>query len=158
MGDERPERTVNVVTEHDAIYRGPDDIDGDGDIDFRDAAIQAEMEVGHAEDTPTKAWHHVLVRLGRMVLGFILLLAGAAMMVLPGPGLVVIAAGLVILSRDVAWADRALRYVRKRAPGLEEEGPIPKSTIIVSVMLMVAAGAAAIWWFNGGEEWFFDLF
>jgi len=94
----------------------------------------------------------------RMVLGFILLLAGAAMMVLPGPGLVVIAAGLVILSRDVAWADRALRYVRKRAPGLEEEGPIPKSTIVVSVMLMVAAGAAAFWWFNGGEEWFFDLF
>ena len=146
------------MANHDPIYRGPKDVDGDGDVDFRDAAIQAELEVGHPNDTPDKAWHHVLVRLGRMFAGFVLLLAGLAMMVLPGPGLVVIAAGLVILSKDVAWADRALRFVRKRAPGLEEEGPIPKSTIIVSVMLMVAAGAVAIWWFNGGQEWFSELF
>ena len=127
------------------------DYDNDGDSDFKDAAIRAELEVGHVEDTPKQAWHHALVRIGRMISGFVLVLAGLAMMVLPGPGLVAIAAGLVILSRDFVWAERALRYVRSKAPGMEEEGPIPRSTIIVSVMLMAAAGLLAWWWFSGGE-------
>lgn len=135
----------------DVIFRGIDS-DAAGDVHFRDAAIQAELETGIAEETPTRAWHHVLLRLGRMSVGFLVLFVGVAMMVLPGPGAVVMAAGLVILSRDVAWADRALRYLRRKTPGLDEEGPIPKSTIAVSLMLMVAAGLASVWWFNGGEE------
>ena len=94
-----------------------------------------------------------------MLLGFVLLIAGLLMMVLPGPGAIVLAAGLVILSRDVKWADTALRFLRRKVPGLEEEGPIPKSTIAVSLMLMAAAGLGAWWWFNGGgSEWFADLF
>ena len=40
------------------------DIDGDGDFDFRDAAIRAEIEVGHPEDNADQAWHHALVRIG----------------------------------------------------------------------------------------------
>ena len=128
------------------------DVDHDGDVDFKDAAIRAEIDFGHTEDTPKQAWYHALIRLGRMALGTVLCLAGLAMMVLPGPGVVVIAAGLVILARDVAWADRALRYLRKKAPGLEEEGPIPKSTIIVSLMLMAAAGLLTLWWFSGGND------
>ncbi len=130
----------------------PADVDGDGDTDFRDAAIRAELEVGHAEETNAQAWRHALIRLTRMGLGFVLLLAGVAMMVLPGPGAIAMAAGLVILSRDFVWADRALRYLRKKVPGLEEEGPIPRNTIIVSVMLMAAAGLAAWWWFSGGDD------
>ena len=62
------------------------------------------------------------------------------------------AAGLVILSRDVVWADRALRYLRKKTPGLEEDGPIPKATIAISLMLMAAAGLGSWWWFNGGND------
>lgn len=130
----------------------PYDVDQDGDVDFRDAAVRAELEVGHTEDTAKQAWHHVLVRLGRMALGFLLLIAGVAMMILPGPGALAMAAGLVILARDFVWADRALRYLRKRVPGIDEEGPIPRSTIIVSVMLMVAAGLAVYWWSTGGDD------
>lgn len=128
------------------------DVDGDGDVDFKDAAIRAELTVGHVEDTPDQAWHHALVRLARMGLGSLLLIAGIAMMLLPGPGTVAMAAGLVILSRDFVWADRALKYLRKKVPGLDEEGPIPKSTIVVSLMLMAAAGLLAFWWTTGGSE------
>lgn len=128
------------------------DINHDGREDFRDAAIRAELETGRLEDTTQKAWYHALIRIGRMALGFTVMLVGLAMMVLPGPGAVTTAAGLVILSRDVRWADRALRYLRKKTPGLEEEGPIPKSTIAISLMLMVAAGLGSWWWFNGGSE------
>lgn len=127
------------------------DINHDGSEDFRDAAIRAELDIGHVEDTPQQAWYHALLRIARMTFGFTVMLAGLAMFLLPGPGAVVTAAGLVILSRDVAWADRALRYLRKKTPGLEEEGPIPKSTIAVSIMLMAAAGLASWWWFNGGS-------
>lgn len=150
------------MTEHNdvdaEIDRSSFDINQDGREDFRDAAIFAELDTGREEETVEQAWHHVFVRVGRMILGFAVLLSGIAMLVLPGPGVVAMAAGLVILSKDFKWADRALRYLRKRTPGLEEEGPIPKSTIAVSLMLMVAAGLTALWWFNGGRgtvtDWF----
>lgn len=138
--------------EDDASPTDPYDYDGDGEIDFRDVAIRTELEIGHIEDTPEQAWQHALVRIGRMGLGFLLLIAGVAMMVLPGPGAVTMAAGLVILAKDFVWADRLLRYLRKKVPGIEEEGPIPRSTIIISIMLMVAAGLAAYWWTTGGSE------
>lgn len=134
----------------DPVFR---DIDPDGkDHAFRDAAVRAELEIGEVEETESAAWHHAIVRLVRMTLGFVILSLGVAMMVLPGPGTVVMAAGLVVLSRDIAWADRALRYLRKKTPGLEEDGPIPKTTIVVSLMLMVAAGLATWWWMNGGND------
>ena len=49
------------------------------------------------------------------VIGFTVLLIGAAMLVLPGPGLVVIALGLVILSAEFVWAKRALDHMKERA-------------------------------------------
>ncbi|MEZ5225931.1 MAG: PGPGW domain-containing protein [Acidimicrobiales bacterium] len=52
-----------------------------------------------------------------MTLGFTVVLIGIAALPLPGPGWLIIAGGLTILSRDVAWADRLLRYIRKRVRG-----------------------------------------
>jgi tellurite resistance protein TerC len=49
------------------------------------------------------------------VVGFTVLLIGLAMLVLPGPGLVVIAFGLVILSAEFVWAKRALNHMKARA-------------------------------------------
>jgi tellurite resistance protein TerC len=48
--------------------------------------------------------------------GFVLLLAGAAMLVLPGPGLLVIAAGLAVLATEYLWARRMLDGVKARLP------------------------------------------
>jgi len=42
----------------------------------------------------------------RVVAGFGLVTAGVAMLALPGPGLVTIAAGVALLARDLRWADR----------------------------------------------------
>lgn len=145
------------MSKSDHIFRGIDPGD-EKDHVFRNAAIRAELEVGEVEETAEAAWHHAILRLVRMGVGFVILLLGLAMMVLPGPGAVVMAAGLVLLSRDVEWADRALRYLRKKTPGLEEDGPIPKTTIAVSLMLMVAAGLATWWWVNGGNDTVGDWF
>lgn len=59
------------------------------------------------------------------VVGGGLLVAGAAMVVLPGPGLITIALGLSVLGREFAWAaalerrvrDRIRATARKVAPG-----------------------------------------
>jgi putative transmembrane protein PGPGW len=58
------------------------------------------------------------------VFGFTLLAIGAAMLVLPGPGLVVIAFGLVVLSAEFVWAQRALDRMKDQAQKVRERwGP-----------------------------------
>jgi tellurite resistance protein TerC len=52
--------------------------------------------------------------------GGVLLLAGVAMLVLPGPGIVVIIAGLAVLATEYAWAKRPLDAMRARAQRLRE--------------------------------------
>ena len=54
-------------------------------------------------------------RVAVSVVGFGLLVVGAIMMVTPGPGLLVIIAGLAVLASQYAWAERALDAARTRA-------------------------------------------
>jgi hypothetical protein len=61
-------------------------------------------------------------RAKRMVVGIVggtVLLLGVALIVLPGPAIIVIPAGLAILATEFAWARRWLRKVRSLA-GLKE--------------------------------------
>jgi uncharacterized protein (TIGR02611 family) len=62
---------------------------------------------------------HVLWHSGRrlavVVAGFALVAAGMAMLVLPGPGLLVIIAGLALLAREFVWADRLLQTAKAKA-------------------------------------------
>jgi uncharacterized protein (TIGR02611 family) len=53
--------------------------------------------------------------IGITIAGGVLILAGVAMLVLPGPGLLVIIGGLAILATQYAWAQRALEKARARA-------------------------------------------
>ena len=47
-----------------------------------------------------------LARIARITTGSTLIMAGTAMLVLPGPGLVTIAVGLNVLSKDIPLAGR----------------------------------------------------
>ncbi len=54
----------------------------------------------------------------RIVIGIVggtVVLMGVAMLVLPGPALIVIPAGLAILALEFAWARRWLRIARERS-------------------------------------------
>jgi uncharacterized protein (TIGR02611 family) len=53
-------------------------------------------------------------RIGVTIAGFALLIAGAAMLVLPGPGWVAIFAGLAILATEYIWARRLLNYAKRK--------------------------------------------
>jgi tellurite resistance protein TerC len=48
------------------------------------------------------------------VIGFTVIAIGVAMLVLPGPGLLVIAFGLLILSAEFVWAKRALDRMKEQ--------------------------------------------
>lgn len=52
-------------------------------------------------------------RMARIVLGFSALGLGAALLILPGPGLPVIAVGLAILATEYAWARRYLKKFKE---------------------------------------------
>ena len=57
------------------------------------------------------------------VLGGILTLGGIALLVLPGPGFVLIAAGLAVLATQFEWARKPLEYAKKKAKqGMDEVG------------------------------------
>ena len=54
-------------------------------------------------------------RLLKIVLGFTLLVTGAAMLVLPGPGWLTISLGLVVLAVEFIWARRLLKRLNEQA-------------------------------------------
>ena len=67
----------------------------------------------------------VLARFARrgaiFVVGVALLVAGAAMMVLPGPGIATVLLGLIVLAKEFSWARRALDWARRRALELKQQ-------------------------------------
>ncbi|WP_420446806.1 PGPGW domain-containing protein [Candidatus Poriferisodalis sp.] len=115
---------------------------------FRHAAIEAELATGEREPTRQKAWQNSIIRLARIGLGLGVVVLGIILMPLPGPGMLVVAVGLAILARDVAWADRLLRKVRERLPS-DAEGKLPRSTVITMILLALAGIAASIWFTVG---------
>jgi uncharacterized protein (TIGR02611 family) len=56
---------------------------------------------------------HVVWRATILIIGSAVLLAGVAMLVLPGPGWAAIFLGLVILSTEFAWAHRLAEPLRR---------------------------------------------
>jgi len=48
------------------------------------------------------------------VLGVSIVIVGAAMLLLPGPAIIVIPAGLALLATEFAWARRLLRRVKRK--------------------------------------------
>ena len=124
-----------------------------------DAAVEAEFETGHREETVDEAKDRIILRLGRMILGFVVVIVGIAALPLPGPGWLIILAGLSILSVDFAWAARLMLFIRRRIPGIPEDGQIPRRTWFIMGAVMLAATAASVWWyfFDGRETvtgWF----
>lgn len=89
-------------------------------------------------------------RIGVLSLGGIVLLAGVAMLALPGPGWATIFIGLMILASEFAWARRSLDSVKARARDARERAMAPAFrrrtqmvTVLVAMLLM--AGVVFYW-------------
>jgi hypothetical protein len=60
-----------------------------------------------------------VLRNGRRIIvsavGFGLIAVGLVLLVIPGPGVVLLGAGLAVLASEYVWAQRALNYTRRTA-------------------------------------------
>jgi uncharacterized protein (TIGR02611 family) len=73
----------------------------------------------HPAVAPLKAVWRFIQRSGKRIavtiVGFAVLLAGIALLVLPGPGWLLIFLGLAILATEYVWAQRMLATAKKKA-------------------------------------------
>lgn len=113
---------------------------------LEEAAIQAEYATGREEATEEKARRNVFLRIGTIVVGFTVLLGGVAMMILPGPGILGILAGLGILSRELSWAERWMEAVKKRAK-IEELKEQPKWVQVLTWTITAVAVIGSLVYF-----------
>ena len=88
----------------------------------------------------------VAKRIGLEAVGWLLLVAGVAALVLPGPGLIMVFAGLAVLSQQYEWAERRLDPIKYRAlKGAAESVETPLRIALSSVGVLVLIGCGVLW-------------
>ena len=91
----------------------------------------------------------LVYRLVVLAIGSVILLAGVAMLVFPGPGWAAIVLGLLILATEFRWAEILLeplqRLINKLASRAKD--PQARGENIVFVLVAVIAIALALWWY-----------
>jgi uncharacterized protein (TIGR02611 family) len=106
-------------------------------------------------------------RVQRFAAGFgggAVLIVGVIAIPYPGPGWLIVFAGLAILSREFAWAGRLLKFARKKYDRWEtwvkrQHWPVKSAIFVLTSMIVVMT----IWfingygllnqWFNLGQDW-----
>jgi uncharacterized protein (TIGR02611 family) len=91
-----------------------------------------------------RRWHLGRSRFYRVpfaLLGFTVVLIGIAMLVLPGPGLLVMAAGLAMLALEFTWAERVLERTLDR---MTETGTRVRRLNRLEKTVSLLAGLAAL--------------
>jgi uncharacterized protein (TIGR02611 family) len=96
------------------------------------------------------------------VLGWILVVVGIAALVLPGPGLLAILAGVALLSTQYEWAERRLEPVKIKAHQAAADSVKTVPRILISTLgVLWLIGFGVVWglrpeapgWWPLGEEW-----
>ena len=92
-----------------------------------------------------------VVRAAVVLAGFVVVLAGLAMLVLPGPGLAVMAVGLALLALEFVWAERVLERTidqMSKATGTVKRASRTQRLILalLGVLVVAAAVTAAYAW------------
>lgn len=78
-----------------------------------------------------------MTRLARIVVGTALIVVGVLLLVLPGPGIVTIAAGLAVLATEFAWARKLLDWFKTKFKsyfandgiGAQNEAPVEEQEL-----------------------------
>ncbi len=101
-------------------------------------------------------WIRVIARNARrlmvLILGVAVLVAGVAMLALPGPGVLVIILGLVLLATEFAWAERLLDRTTASAAGAASkvtDNNAGRIGLAMSGMAMIVGGIVVAVMFDG---------
>ncbi len=91
-------------------------------------------------------------RVGFVVAGAVVTLAGVLMLLLPGPAFVVIPIGLAMLAMEFAWAEaaleKALMQAEKAQSAAKEADTKQKVLTVVAALLVAAAVVGAIFYWD----------
>ena len=81
------------------------------------------------------------------LVGFSILGAGLAMLVLPGPGIIVVLFGFAVLAREFTWAERALDQTATSAASATTKvtaTKVGKLTLAASALSMIIGGGVVM--------------
>lgn len=98
-------------------------------------------------------------RVGIFVVGWLIVIAGLVMLVVPGPGIAAVVVGFAILATEFVWARHLLRRARRAAVRARERALDPRvrrrNQILLSIGAVVAAVAVAayLWRFGFTLPW-----
>ncbi|WP_286931178.1 MULTISPECIES: PGPGW domain-containing protein [Aeromicrobium] len=88
-------------------------------------------------------------RTGSEALGWTLVVLGIVMLVMPGPGLLGMFAGIALLARHYTWADRLVEPLEEKAIEAAKYGVATIPRIIVSVLgILWVAGVGLVWFLS----------
>jgi membrane protein implicated in regulation of membrane protease activity len=90
--------------------------------------------------------HGLARRILVTVVGLALCVAGVGLLILPGPGLLLLLAGLVLLANEYPWARRMTAPVRRQAIRSAEQSVASPLRISVTALCGLALVAAGIAW------------
>ncbi len=79
-------------------------------------------------------------------LGWLLVAVGLAALVLPGPGLLMLFAGMALLATQYEWAERRLEPIRRAALRTAADGVKTWPRIIMSVLFSLGLVALGVFW------------
>src|SRR5687767_6628768 len=83
-----------------------------------------------------------VVRAAVVIVGFLIVLVGLAMIPLPGPGLLVVAAGLAVLALEFVWAERLLEQTIDRMSDATDR--VKRASRAQQAFLVVIGALAAV--------------
>ena len=92
--------------------------------------------------TSRPLWHRIALE----TLGWLLVAGGIAALILPGPGLLMLFAGLVILSQSYEWAEKRLDPVERAAMRAAAEGVATWPRIVMSTLGALSIIAVGVVW------------
>ncbi|GAA2394652.1 TIGR02611 family protein [Streptomyces glaucosporus] len=96
---------------------------------------------------------HLSWQVGVFLVGLAVVVAGALMLVLPGPGWLVIFAGLAIWATEFVWAQIVLRWTRRKVSEAAKRALDPRVrrrnmllTVLGVAIAAVLVGAYLVWY------------
>lgn len=93
-----------------------------------------------------KAHSNPVKRIGVLIAGGSLVLLGILLLVLPGPGLLLVLGGLLVLSRQFPVVDKYIDPIQRRATKAAEDSVSSPLRLAGSVLAGVALIAAGVVW------------
>lgn len=92
-------------------------------------------------------------RSGKRIAGVFVVILGIILMPLPGPG-----AAVVMLGLNMVWPGNPLsKWIIRNWPGIQDDGTIPRSHLVIVGLLAIAGTVFGILWGQAVLNWGLEL-